>query len=231
MAATYKYDPYGRTLSSSGTLASANVCRFSSKEIQPNSGFYYYGFRFYDPNTQRWLNRDPIGEKGGGNLYVFVDNSPVNLLDATGRVPLLPVLIGVGVAGLACVTDMVICRLYLRDLLHEARETAERLTGEELVNPTSRANALTHCIASCNAARRPGPCLWAKRTNDILNDRERDGRWESEIDRRNNDEGYQLGRKKPADCTAACQQALTRGSLWTGDGNGRIYPFSSGQTQ
>src|SRR5205823_1690335 len=58
-------------------LSSPNVYRFSSKEIHPNSGFYYYGYRFYDPGLQRWLNRDPIGEDGGLNLYQFVLNSPV----------------------------------------------------------------------------------------------------------------------------------------------------------
>ncbi len=36
----------------------------------------YYGYRFYDPNNQRWLNRDPIEERGGYNLYAFVDNNP-----------------------------------------------------------------------------------------------------------------------------------------------------------
>jgi RHS repeat-associated protein len=56
----YRYDPFGNTISSSGTLASANVYRFSSKEIHVNSGMYYYGYRFYDPNLQRWINRDPI---------------------------------------------------------------------------------------------------------------------------------------------------------------------------
>jgi RHS repeat-associated protein len=87
MAATYKYDPYGRTLSSSGTLASANVYRFSSKEIHPNSGFYCYGFRFYDPNTQRWPSRDPIGEAGGFNLYRFANNNPISQFDPFGHKP------------------------------------------------------------------------------------------------------------------------------------------------
>jgi len=41
--ASYRYDPFGNTISSSGTLASANVYRFSSKEIHANSGMYYYG--------------------------------------------------------------------------------------------------------------------------------------------------------------------------------------------
>ena len=77
---SYKYDPYGRTISSSGN----NHYQFSSKEIHGNSGMYYYLYRFYDPNTQRWLNRDPIGLKGGINLYGFTENEPINAVDALG---------------------------------------------------------------------------------------------------------------------------------------------------
>ena len=39
---------------------------------------------FYDPGTQRWINRDPIGELGGLNLYGFVLNSPINSVDPFG---------------------------------------------------------------------------------------------------------------------------------------------------
>jgi uncharacterized protein RhaS with RHS repeats len=44
----------------------------------------YYGFRYYNPNTGRWPNRDPIGEKGGKNLYGMVGNDPVNKIDFLG---------------------------------------------------------------------------------------------------------------------------------------------------
>ncbi|MCL5096518.1 MAG: RHS repeat-associated core domain-containing protein [Candidatus Omnitrophica bacterium] len=71
MAAQYRYDPFGRTLYTDGPLAEANVYRFSSKEFLENAGFYYYGFRFYDPGTQRWVNRDPMGEWMDINLYRF----------------------------------------------------------------------------------------------------------------------------------------------------------------
>jgi RHS repeat-associated protein len=84
MVASYRYDPFGNTISSNGTLASANVYRFSSKEIHANSGMYYYGFRFYDPNLQRWINRDPIGEFPGINLYGYVKSDPLDLVDPFG---------------------------------------------------------------------------------------------------------------------------------------------------
>jgi len=84
VVARYDYDPYGKMLGMSGPLAAANTYRFSSKEYQGNAGLYYYGFRFYDPNLQRWLNRDPIAEDGGLNLYSFVANSPISTFDALG---------------------------------------------------------------------------------------------------------------------------------------------------
>jgi len=39
---------------------------------------------FYDPNLGRWINRDPIGEVGGLNLYTFVSNSSLNRVDRLG---------------------------------------------------------------------------------------------------------------------------------------------------
>jgi uncharacterized protein RhaS with RHS repeats len=45
-------------------------------------------FAFYEPTTGRWLNRDPMEEGGGINLYVFVENNSVNLVDPNGEIPL-----------------------------------------------------------------------------------------------------------------------------------------------
>jgi hypothetical protein len=39
---------------------------------------------YYDPGIQRWINRDPIQEKGGNNLYVFVQNAPIDSSDPEG---------------------------------------------------------------------------------------------------------------------------------------------------
>jgi RHS repeat-associated protein len=84
IAAKYKYDPFGCILSQSGPLADANLYRFSSKEFHFASGLIDYLYRFYDSGLQRWINRDPIGEQGGNNLYEFVGNEPVAHLDELG---------------------------------------------------------------------------------------------------------------------------------------------------
>ncbi|TAE89542.1 MAG: hypothetical protein EAZ81_12830, partial [Verrucomicrobia bacterium] len=58
--------------------------RFSTKPLENTTGLYYYGYRYYHPQTGRWINRDPIEEEGGLNLYGFVGNDGVNRLDLMG---------------------------------------------------------------------------------------------------------------------------------------------------
>ena len=47
----------------------------------------YYGYRFYDPETGRWPSRDPIGERGGVNLYGFCFNNSYTWYDDLGGMP------------------------------------------------------------------------------------------------------------------------------------------------
>jgi len=85
LEASYQYDVFGELVSSSGNYSAENEYRFSTKPQNLHSGgMYYYGYRYYDPVTGRWLNRDPIQELGGYNLYQMVSNDPVNLIDFLG---------------------------------------------------------------------------------------------------------------------------------------------------
>ena len=83
----YRYDGFGNALEVSGSSAIENEHRFSTKELHAPSGLYYYGFRFYSPALGRWINRDPIREMGGINLYRMVRNNAVNSQDAYGESP------------------------------------------------------------------------------------------------------------------------------------------------
>lgn len=51
------------------------------------SGVFYYGFRYYVPELGRWVNRDPIEEEDGVNLYSFIHNDGINYADRYGLKP------------------------------------------------------------------------------------------------------------------------------------------------
>lgn len=53
-----------------------------------------YGFRYYNPETGRWLNRDPLEELGGLNLYSFASNDGFNRVDPDGRFGLIGAAVG-----------------------------------------------------------------------------------------------------------------------------------------
>ena len=84
IVAKAEYDPYGNFLSLSGPKAGVNPFWFSSKPIHWSSGKYDFLYRWYAPNLQRWLNRDPIEEDGGNNLFRLVANGQVTWIDAYG---------------------------------------------------------------------------------------------------------------------------------------------------
>lgn len=82
--ATYEYGPYGEITHQSGPMAKENPIRYSSEFYNSDTGLVEYLFRQYNPMDGRWLQRDPIAELGGNNLYGFVYNNPVSLRDRTG---------------------------------------------------------------------------------------------------------------------------------------------------
>lgn len=84
ITAAYTYDPFGNVTEMAGPEAEENPWRFSTKPVDAGTGWLYYGFRYYNPETGRWLNRDPIGERGGINLYGFVGNRPTGKIDVLG---------------------------------------------------------------------------------------------------------------------------------------------------
>jgi RHS repeat-associated protein len=84
LTAQYEYGPFGEVLRATGAMAKTNPFRFSTKYQDDQSDYLYYGYRYYNPNTGRWLSRDPIGEAGGLNVYAFVVNDPLSFIDPLG---------------------------------------------------------------------------------------------------------------------------------------------------
>lgn len=92
VVAAFDYTPYGQVRAVDGagaTLANPayiSPLLFSTKYFDHEIGLYYYGYRYLEPGAGRWLNRDPLAEQGGVNLYGFCANDPINLNDPLGLV-------------------------------------------------------------------------------------------------------------------------------------------------
>ena len=82
--AVYEYDAFGQTLRESGPYGASNSIGFSTKYTDLESGLIYYGLRYYNSSFGRFINRDPIEESGGVNLYGFCGNNAANSFDILG---------------------------------------------------------------------------------------------------------------------------------------------------
>lgn len=83
--AHYEYGPFGEIVASSGEKKDDFAHRFSSKPYEAETGILRYQLRDYIVELERWISRDPIGEKGGVHLYGFVGNETVGRWDYLGR--------------------------------------------------------------------------------------------------------------------------------------------------
>ncbi|MDD4016960.1 MAG: RHS repeat-associated core domain-containing protein [Kiritimatiellae bacterium] len=67
-----------------GDLALTFRFRFSTKYWDDETRSYSYGYRHYAPKLGCWLSKDPIGQRGGVNLYGFLKNNSINKKDPLG---------------------------------------------------------------------------------------------------------------------------------------------------
>jgi RHS repeat-associated protein len=78
---------YGATLSDTvSTVAPTWTLRYqwTGREYDGETGWYYFRARYYDPNVRRFVQEDPIGYGGGGNLYAYAAGGPLQARDPSG---------------------------------------------------------------------------------------------------------------------------------------------------
>jgi len=78
---------YGETFIEQGGHTYDNPYKFNGKELDPETGLYYYGARYYDPKISLWLSVDPLaGVNPDKTPYNYTSNNPVVRIDPTGMV-------------------------------------------------------------------------------------------------------------------------------------------------
>ena len=88
--ASYTYDPWGKIISSSGTLADINPLRYRGYYYDSETGFYYLQSRYYDPEIGRFINADSYASTDATgllstNMFAYCENDPVNGSDPNGE--------------------------------------------------------------------------------------------------------------------------------------------------
>src|SRR3972149_5130553 len=81
----YTYDPFGATTATNPGFP--NPFQFTGRENDGLAGLYYYRARYYHPVLQRFIAEDPLGVRGGVNLYAYVRNRPTQYRDPWGVRP------------------------------------------------------------------------------------------------------------------------------------------------
>ena len=83
--------PFGETMAEQlGGEYYNTPYKFNGKELDEETGLYYYGARYYDPRVSNWLSVDPLAHKMPfASPYNYCLNNPINMVDPDGQFPIL----------------------------------------------------------------------------------------------------------------------------------------------
>lgn len=82
-----EYFPSGETFVENHRNSNHSPYKFNGKELDAETGYYYYGARYYNPRVSLWLNVDPLAEKTPSfSPYAYALQNPVRYIDPTGMI-------------------------------------------------------------------------------------------------------------------------------------------------
>lgn len=102
------YDSFGNITNETDPTVDFRFA-YTGRELDSETGQYYYRARYYDPATGRFINEDLIGFEGGDtNLYRYVGNSPTLYVDPSGEAITLALISGVIIS--TVVTELLLSK-------------------------------------------------------------------------------------------------------------------------
>jgi len=206
------YDTFGNILNDTNPSFKVPF-GFAGGLYDADTKLTHFGFREYDSFTGKWTAKDPIGFKGGdSNLYGYVLNDPVNLVDPWGLEWYKP---------WTWEDDYN----KAKDIANNVLNNAENSGLPGLHN--GEADAYRHCLWSCQMTTSIGSFeAWLFGTGHEVFDNKLSPYNESQMDFANNCKGRELGDNGSSlSCEEKCMQALGNGDLITNPPQGGGYGY------
>ncbi|MDP3510578.1 MAG: RHS repeat-associated core domain-containing protein [Candidatus Melainabacteria bacterium] len=211
--ARYDYSAYGQRTKMSGALDSD--FQYAGYYMHESSGLNLTVYRAYNSPQGRWMNRDPIAERGGTNLYGYVGNEPIVRRDLLGLSNATTMEMVADVAEVGLIPSMEAQRL------SERAEYLSTTLDVPFQQNSGERDAFRHCVWSCLMSRSLSGGRSAARR--LANNHEDAGtasgqsKAEETMDKANNAKGRDLS-KCPGSCFDKCKKALDDGRLVGLDG-------------
>ena len=172
------YLPYGELLVDEHSSSEELPYKFNGKEMDEETGLYYYGARYMDPKISMWLGVDPMIEKYPEiSPYIYCHNNPIVLIDPDGRQSKVPPtiiqIIDYGIKNSKKFSSLMkaanVNKANINSVIRFGNETStDPITGHIQITKDKRVKfqviKLTHELTN-----RANKAKLAKATNDVAN--------------------------------------------------------------
>lgn len=141
VANKYRYDSYGKISIDQEDVPQPFT--YTGRELDAESGMYYYRARYYDPQAGRFISEDSVElARSDRNLYRFVLNDPINFIDPDGKnAAAAGVALGVLTAG-----SVVAAVLWFEDCLTKCIEEKKDCSDDRSEELKKIAECLDFCF-------------------------------------------------------------------------------------
>ncbi|GCW56411.1 type IV secretion protein Rhs [Escherichia coli] len=209
-----EYDEWGNQLNEENPHHLHQPYRLPGQQYDKESGLYYNRHRYYDPLQGRYITPDPIGLRGGWNMYQYPLN-PIQVIDPMG----LDAIENMTSGGLIYAVSGVPGLIAANSITNSAYQFGYDMDAIVGGAHNGAADAMRHCYLMCRMTKTFGSTIAdvIGKNHEAAGDRQGQPAKERIMDLKNNTVGIACG-DFSAKCSNACIEKYNTGQLFGLDG-------------
>ncbi|WP_087895175.1 RHS repeat-associated core domain-containing protein, partial [Escherichia coli] len=209
-----EYDEWGNQLNEENPHHLHQPYRLPGQQHDEESGLYYNRHRHYDPLQGRYITPDPIGLRGGWNMYQYPLN-PIQVIDPMG----LDAIENMTSGGLIYAVSGVPGLIAANSITNSAYQFGYDMDAIVGGAHNGAADAMRHCYLMCRMTKTFGSTIAdvIGKNHEAAGDRQGQPAKERIMDLKNNTVGIACG-DFSAKCSDACIEKYNTGQLFGLDG-------------